>query len=184
MTKEQKVNVAKIILGVVAVAGLLSVAMVATNALQVLKMFDGNKRKYNPKYYFDKKTQDLVNKGFLNVVKEKGNNYVELTKKGEVELQKYLMKENVNKKQKWDGKWRVFTFDVWEKSRQKRDLLRKEIREFGFIQLQKSVWIYPYECRDFIELLKADLNFGKNVRYMIVENLDNDFILRKNFGLT
>src|SRR3990167_8970903 len=113
MTKEHKVNVAKIILGVVAVAGLLSVVMVAPNALQVLKMFDGNKRKYNPKYYFDKKTQDLVNKGFLNVVKEKGNNYVELTKKGEVELQKYLMKENVNKKQKWDGKWRVFTFDVW-----------------------------------------------------------------------
>ena len=86
-------------------------------------------------------------------------------------------------KKKWDGKWRVVIFDVWEKAREKRDSLRYEIKHFGFIQLQRSVWIYPYECADFIELLKTDLSFGKNIRYMVVQKLDHDDKLRKYFKL-
>jgi len=94
----------------------------------------------------------------------------------------YDKAEKVKRKQ-WDGKWRVVIFDVWENTRAKRDTLRYEIKNFGFIQLQRSVWIYPYECSDFIELLKTDLSFGKNIRYMVVEKLDHDEKLRKNFGL-
>jgi|SRR3989338_3611736 len=90
---------------------------------------------------------------------------------------------NQHRKQKWDGKWRVVIFDVWEKARSKRDSLRYEIKDFGFIQLQRSVWIYPYECADFIYLLKADFSFGKNIRYMIVDKLDHDKSLRKHFKL-
>ena len=176
---------AKVILQVVGAAGLLAVAMVAPNALQILKLFDKNKKKYNPKYYIDKKVQAMVKKGLLIMKKDKNSNrtFIQMTKRGDIQLKKYLLKDNSQTKQKWDGKWRVFVFDVWEKSRGKRDLLRKEIKDFGFIQLQQSVWIYPFDCREFIELIKADLNFGKNVRYMVVESLDNDFLLRKNFGL-
>ena len=58
-----------------------------------------------------------------------------------------------------------------------------EIKDFGFVQLQQSVWIYPYNCVEFIELLKTDLSFGKNIRYMVVEKLDHDENLRKHFGL-
>ena len=87
------------------------------------------------------------------------------------------------KRKKWDGKWQVVVFDVWEKTRSKRDALRYEIKNFGFIQLQRSVWIYPYECAGFIELLKADFSFGKNIRYMVLEKLDHDDKLRKFFKL-
>ena len=86
-------------------------------------------------------------------------------------------------KQKWDERWRVVVFDVWENARAKRDSLRYEIKNFGFIQLQRSVWIYPFECADFIELLKTDLSFGKNIRYMVVQKLDHDDKLRKYFKL-
>lgn len=87
------------------------------------------------------------------------------------------------KRKKWDGKWRVVVFDVWENTRFKRDALRYEIKNFGFVQLQRSVWIYPYECFEFIDLLKTDLSFGKNIRYMTVEKLDRDEKLRKFFKL-
>lgn len=87
------------------------------------------------------------------------------------------------KRKKWDQKWRVVIFDVWENTREKRDALRYEIKNFGFIQLQRSVWIYPYECADFIELLKMNLSFGKNIRYMIVEKLDHDDKLKKYFKI-
>jgi len=44
---------------------------------------------------------------------------------------------------------------VPEKMRGKRDLLRKELAAFGFMQLQKSVWAYPYKLpEEFIDLWK------------------------------
>lgn len=169
-------DITKTILTVVAVAGVISLALIAPNAVQLLRFF---KRKYNPLQYLNRRTRDLIDRGFL----EKCGTSILLTDKGRRYLKKLQIKEGSQKKQKWDGKWRILIFDVWEKRRGKRDMLRREIKEFGFVQLQQSVWIYPFACGEFIELLKSDLRFGNNVRYFVVEQLDNDMQLRRRFGL-
>ena len=53
----------------------------------------------------------------------------------------------------------------------------------GFVRLQDSVWVYPYDCEDLIVLLKADFKIGKDVLYMIVDELQGDWERRKEFGL-
>ncbi|OGI64457.1 hypothetical protein A3H53_01435 [Candidatus Nomurabacteria bacterium RIFCSPLOWO2_02_FULL_40_10] len=179
---DNKVDFKKIILTTVATTGILAIAALAPNALQVIKPFLKHKKKYNLKYYLNQKAQKLIKDGFLKIDTENGRQFLSLTQKGERKLLYYRVTDR-KKNIKWDGKWRVVIFDVWENARQKRNLLRMEIKEFGFIQLQRSVWIYPYECADFIELLKTDLSFGKNIRYMIVESLDFDENLRKYFKL-
>ncbi len=178
---EEKVDFRRIILMTVAIAGVLSIAVLAPNALQVLKPFLKRKKKYNLKHYLNQKAQKLIKDGFLQIKIQDSIQFLSLTKKGERKLLYYQVTER--KKPKWDGKWRVVIFDVWERTRYKRNLLRMEIKDFGFTQLQRSVWIYPYDCADFIELLKTDLSFGKNIRYMVVEKLDHDENLRKVFGL-
>ncbi|MDP3763166.1 MAG: hypothetical protein Q8Q92_00700 [bacterium] len=178
---DSKTDFKRIILTTVATTGILAITVLAPNALQVLKPFLKNKKKYNLKYYLNQKAKKLVKDGLLKIDTENGKQSLSLTEKGESKLLYYQITEK--KKQKWDGKWRVVIFDVWESTRSKRNLLRNEIRDFGFIQLQRSVWIYPYECADFIELLKTDLSFGKNIRYMVVESLDHDEKLRKHFSL-
>ncbi|MDO8569914.1 MAG: hypothetical protein Q7R89_04055 [bacterium] len=178
---DSKVNFKRIILTTVATVGILAIAVLAPNALQVLKPFLKNKKKYNLKYYLNQKTKKLVEDGLLKIDIENGKQFLSLTEKGKRELLYYQITEK--KRQKWDGKWRVVIFDVWENTRSKRNLLRNELKDFGFIQLQRSVWIYPYECAEFIELLKTDLSFGKNIRYMIVESLDHDEKLRKHFNV-
>ncbi len=76
-----------------------------------------------------------------------------LTEAGEQEARKIRLKLKMAKPKRWDGKWRIIIFDVPEKLRGKRDLLRKELVGFGFMQLQKSVWAYPYSLpKEFIEL--------------------------------
>lgn len=54
----------------------------------------------------------------------------------------------------WDGKWRLVIFDVPEKRRQARDLLRSKLKQWGFIHFQHSVWGSKKNCtkplRDFI----------------------------------
>jgi hypothetical protein len=45
------------------------------------------------------------------------------------------------------------------------------------------VWLYPYDCEDVIVLLKADLKIGKDVLYMIVDELEFDQPYCRYFGL-
>jgi CRISPR-associated endonuclease Cas2 len=172
-------DIVKGILSVVAFSGVLTLAMVAPGAVQALKLFDNNKRR---EYYIKNKTLHLVKDGYLIFENRNGRKVLRLTKKGRYKLRKYQTL-HPNKKQKWDNKWRIVVYDVWETNRGKRDAFRKQLKLFGFKKLQVSVWIYPYSCEDFISLLKADKKFGNNVRCFITEKMENDHSLRKMFDL-
>lgn len=52
-----------------------------------------------------------------------------------------------------DGKKRLITFDIPEKLRNRRDILRTHLRELGFSQWQKSVWVSEFPCEDLVELI-------------------------------
>jgi DNA-binding transcriptional regulator PaaX len=175
----KKGEITKIILKTVAGAGLISVALVAPNALMMFKLFD--KDIHKRKYYIKNKTLDLVDKGLLKFENKNGNKVLRLTERGKVKLYNYERLEKP--KTKWDKKWRVIIYDVWENDRNKRDAFRFELKNFGFKQLQQSVWIYPYDCEDFITLLKAEKKFGNNVRYLLVEKIENDSKIKKSFKL-
>lgn len=88
-----------------------------------------------------------------------------------------------NKPKKWDRKYRVVIFDIPEATRKVRDDLRRTIKGFGFICLQKSVWIYPYPCQDIIELLNKYLGIHGEMIYMTVDSIENDKWLKNIFNL-
>jgi len=169
------------ILGAVATAGLLSVALVAPNALQVLKQFGfGKGISRNQKNSVYNSRKKLVREGLL--VYE--NNFLRLTEKGRKILEKIESQDyKIEKPKKWDKKWRVIIFDIKEERKSLRNKLRNTLINIGFMCLQKSVWIYPYDCEDLINLIKADFRIGKDVLYMIADRLENDKQIQKNFGL-
>jgi CRISPR-associated endonuclease Cas2 len=74
-------------------------------------------------------------------------------------------------------------FDIPEKRRAVRDQLRQTLNNIGFIKLQNSVWVYPYECSELISLLKSDFKIGKDVLYLTVTEIENDEFLRKHYQL-
>jgi len=45
----------------------------------------------------------------------------------------------------WDGRWRLLTYAIPERSRQLRDRLRQRLTWLGFGHLSASAWISPYE---------------------------------------
>jgi CRISPR-associated endonuclease Cas2 len=90
---------------------------------------------------------------------------------------------SARKPKRWDGHWRVVLFDIPERRRGVRNRLRLFMQEYGFVRLQDSVWIYPYDCEDLIALAKANFRIGVDVLYMIVARLERDTYLRKHFGL-
>ena len=52
-----------------------------------------------------------------------------------------------------DGEWRIVIFDIPEKFKKAREALRMKLKELGFLELQKSVFIFPYECEDEINFI-------------------------------
>ena len=109
---------------------------------------------------------------------------VELSEKGVKEILKYKMINKQHEKP-WDGKWRVIIFDIKEATRKDRDYLRLQLKWIGFRELQKSVWVFPYEIREelreFIKLCK--FKFAGDVRFLLVDEIDPDFSLRADFSL-
>ncbi len=66
-----------------------------------------------------------------------------------------LWKKMMMGDKKWDGKWRLVIWDVPEKRRLARDLLRFKLKQLGFKKWQQSVWASKINCtkllRDFIK---------------------------------
>jgi hypothetical protein len=172
----------KVILGTIATAGILAVTAVAPNVFQAIKLFGGkdilNRSKRES---INKSRRKLVRLGLL-AYDERG--YLSITKEGKKCLYRGDFRDQIKEEpKKWDKKWRVIIFDIKEEKKYLRDKIRNTLIGIGFTCLQKSVWIYPYDCEDFITLLKADFQIGKDVLYMIVERLENDKELLDIFGL-
>ena len=92
-------------------------------------------------------------------------------------------KLEIKKPAQWDKKWRVIMFDVPEKLRKLRDSLRLHFKEIGLIELQKSVFVYPYPCSEEIEFILELYNVRKHVRFVLAEKIDNQLHLMKKFDL-
>lgn len=173
----------KAVLGAVAVTGMLAVAMIAPNTLQLIPWFSGNRYKFG--YQARTAAGRLAQKGLIRFVERGGRRFVEITEKGRkklaIETQKMLLQSHSPRR--WDKQWRLVMFDIPERRRNVRDRLRMYMHEFGFLRLQDSAWIFPYDCEESVALLKAELATGSSVLYAVVERIENDAWIRKHFGL-
>jgi len=169
----------KIILRTVVTAGIIGAGIVAPNVLGAMKKL-GLLPKKRQKEFIKASRDRLIASGLLQYT----NGTLNITKKGELCLLKETAYENLNnkKRKKWDGKWRVLIFDIPEQKKNVREQIRSTLIHIGFMRLQDSVWIYPFDCEDLIILLKADLKIGKDILYMIVEALEYDKPVRSYFG--
>ena len=108
------------------------------------------------KRYFEETLNKLIKEGFFEK-RTVGNRKIFICGKEEI---RRFYNENPKvflAKEKWDGIFRAVAFDIPERERKKRVLLRKKLKYLGFGLLQRSIWISPYP-------LLADLKeyFKKN----------------------
>lgn len=83
----------------------------------------------------------------------------------------------------WDKKWRMVVFDIPEKKRAARDVLRETLRRLGFYEYQKSVLIHPYPCQDEVDYLIEYYGVRHYVRIVTATELDDELHFRKIFLL-
>ncbi|KKQ26750.1 MAG: hypothetical protein US41_C0035G0003 [Parcubacteria group bacterium GW2011_GWB1_37_13] len=157
----------------------------APNALQALKFFGIEPRNKWQKYNFNHSIKRLKKHGLIIFEKTSRGIFARLTPKGEDRLRKFkLLGYKLKKPKKWDKKWRVLIFDIKEERKGTRDKIRFTLKRIGFLRLQDSVWVYPYDCEDLVILMKADLKIGKDLLYLIVDTIEGDNKIKKYFKLT
>ena|SRR3989338_4813355 len=89
----------------------------------------------------------------------------------------------IKKPKVWDKKWRMVTFDIPERKRAARDVLRETLKRMGFYEFQKSVFVHPYPCQNELDYIIEYYEIRSYVRIVLAAELDNELHLRKIFNI-
>ncbi|HEY4509839.1 MAG TPA: hypothetical protein VJC15_02530 [Candidatus Paceibacterota bacterium] len=182
--KKPKSEIAKDIFMVLAVGGVIAIASTSPYFGTNLVRAFAKRKKYKPKKMYDAFYQ-LRREGCIEVEKKNHQIYIRLTEKGRKRAGIYQINDlKIKKAKKWDGKWRLILFDIEELKRIKRDAFRGILKNLGVKPIQQSVWVYPYECRDEIDLLRDFFGLKqKELRYIVTSSIGEDSEWRKEFNV-
>ena len=142
--------------------------------------------------YTEKQIQNAVynfkKRKLIEIIQQKDNTTkVCLTNKGMKRFKEFSLETLlINKPARWDHRWRVLIFDIPTKPKLynlAREALRNKIKELGFYQMQKSTWVYPYECEDEILFIAEAFEVQKYIEILTVEKLLHQEKLKKFFKL-
>lgn len=93
--------------------------------------------------------------GDIEKVIKNGKAYIRLTTAGKNKIHRDF--PIIGFSRKWNRKWVIIIFDIEEKSRNSRDILRNKLKNVGFGMLQKSVWITPLPItKDMMEFVNSN----------------------------
>ena len=99
-------------------------------------------------------------------------------------LQFDLDKIRLKRPRKWDGYWRLVLFDIPEKHKMGREALRSKLNQLGFFPLQKSCFIYPFDCKSEITFISEIFEVAPYVNFILVKELEGATQLVKYFNLS
>ena len=110
----------------------------------------------------------LKEKGLVERINEKE---YRPTRQGKLFL-KDVHENDHNQKPRWDGKWRLITFDIPEKLHLERDWLRYHLRTSHYKMLHKSVFVgkFPLDEEAYKNIYRKRL--GSYVRILTVGEID------------
>ncbi len=139
-------------------------------------------REFKKKQWEDAKKRGVLRSTIKRLEKQKliswkekdGELQLTLEEKGEKRILKYKIDElSLQDAGKWDGLWRVVIFDIPEDKRKTREFFREKLKDLGFQQLQKSVFITRLECKDEIDFLRHSLEVAPHVSYILAKDVSS-----------
>ena len=135
---------------------------------------------WQPLYYKSIKVKGYNRRKFYNGIKSLENRKILIrssggrygfTKNGQRWLSGQLLKFHRLNKTKWGGKWRVLIFDIPQELHNKRNIFRAKLRSLGFYMIQKSIFIFPYQCEEEISECCNHLGIADYVDIIIADKL-------------
>lgn len=188
VNKNSEIFSTKTILKFLGMGGVLLAAITAPNAVIAFKFLLKDENHVSWKKFNQSSARRYVGRlEKRKLIKRKmkgGRSEMILTEKGREELLKYdIDKIKLKNNEPWDGKWRVVIFDIPEDKKQARDALRSKFKHLGMLQLQKSVFVYPFDCKKEIDFVSDFFEVGDDILYLESEIKDIGEKLKKHFNM-
>ncbi len=144
-----------------------------------------DKRTVKDAFYYLKKKNLIIGELVDGIGGTDGQLHIRLTAEGRKEADKYRINDlKINFSKQWDKKWRIIIFNLSQKEKSKKQAFLRKIKELGFHDLQKNVWIMPFPCGKEIKALREFFNLDvKDLRIIETKDLEEDKILKNIFKL-
>lgn len=98
-----------------------------------------------------------------------------ITRRGKNAMLNFRFDEmQLKKSRKWDRRWRLVMFDIPHSQKNARDALRGKLKNLGFYQLQKSVFITPHPCEDEIDFLGEVFEVRRHILILYVDHFEGE----------
>ncbi len=119
---------------------------------------------------------------YVQIKTHHGQKILVLTKLGKQVSQKISLNSiEIQRPRAWDRRWRILVFDFPELKRIERDILRDKIRQLGFREFQKSIWVLPWPCTDEINFIIELYSMQRYVGFWHVADGPEFARLRRKF---
>lgn len=101
----------------------------------------------------------LTGKGWVTTTKDRlrGANSYAITPAGSAVVTKTLQHLKISDDQQWDGRWFFVLFNIPERQRKYRDILRNRLANVGFGRVQNSLWVTARDVAfELVDVLEHD----------------------------
>ncbi len=112
----------------------------------------------------------LKRKGYIEIANLKEKQCILLTPRGENKVLKLRFKLT-NKKKRKDKKWIMIMYDIPEKKRRNRGLLREVLQSLEYQRLQKSIWVSPYDVLKETKKAIVEYSLDSYVNIFLIEKI-------------
>lgn len=184
---------ARYALGLLAIGALVTTLVVAPGAGRGILWLAEAVRQSNDPYakklakyqYLKRVIERLHRQRFIEVAQVHKRESIVITDRGRAKLMSYAIGDlAVFVPNKWDKKWRIVAFDIPEQRKIARNTLRAKLRELGFLQLQKSLFVYPYPCGKEVDFIAEIFGVWPHLTFFETGNLGRqEAEARKHFEL-
>lgn len=124
---------------------------------------------------FSQKIYRLKQQKLIRIYKEGKKKYIKLTPKGIDKLKGLVIDDiEIQSPKKWDKKWRIVIFDIPNDKKVKRNIFRERLERLGFISIQESVFVHPFECKKEIDFITTNYYIKSYVKYIIADMFEGD----------
>lgn len=166
------------ILEIVGSRGLSGVVVPATSLLQALEQLEV----FSEDLDTDERRSlaaNLQRQGLIELTKKDGHIIIQPSVKGIHRLQRAQIHALfIRPQQRWDGTWRMVSYDIPARYAKQRRLFTAELHRLGFTLIKDSTWFHPYPCFDALSELVAYCGLTNYVMVAEVARIDEHSLRR------
>lgn len=178
MTRHETKQALNAVLEAIGSRGLSGIVVPATSLQQALEQLEVFPETATPAER-RQLVANLRRQGLVELTKKGGEMVLQPSVKGIHRLQRAQINALfIRPQQRWDGTWRMVSYDIPARYTKQRRLFTAELHRLGFTLVKDSTWFHPYPCFDVLSELVAYCGLTNFVMVAEIARIDENSLRR------